>query len=357
MTAHDRPASTLLPGLLLAALVASAGTIGCSSSNKPPQVAPAASQGVFAMQYGDEVTALVTQYGQHKDEVRTALSQLPAKASDAKNVKGGLAAQVVDAADQSGQSEAYVEERKQIAAARAFFAEGKTEIGIRVAGAAQAAAKGCADVSGAVMGSLKDAVDKSAEKQLQKASEAHLLIERNRTSLGPQAAVLEKLADDVANASYVVHVELPELRDKLKALVAEADQVKRTADEFLAAEGRLSAEPGRSDADKKSSQARVEAMNKGKAAIDPAVSQAKAALAKIDDEIVAINKEYADALAKLRRDLPKKLGLRGNRPVCEHRAGATAFATRFQSARIAGRWMGEIACIGRASCWQFRPIG
>jgi hypothetical protein len=300
---HTARVTTTVCALALASFLG-----GCASNNKQPQVASSGGQAAFAVEYPEQMQGVTTTYTQHRDEAKTMSTQLSTRAADVKAVKGNLALQVVDAADAAGKSESYVEQRREIDHARKFFTEGKSEISQKVAGSVMYAAKGCNgdSIGGAVPGALKDAVDKRAEKQLRQSNEAHLLIERNRPSLGPAAAPLEKLADDVSNTAYVVYIEMPAQREKLRQLVAEADQVKKTADDFLATEGKFQSEPGRTDPEKKGSQSRIEIMNKSKAAIDPAVEQAKAALAKMDQDIQTAQKEYKDALDKLRKDLPQK---------------------------------------------------
>src|SRR5439155_4469262 len=128
--------------------------------------------------------------------------------------------------DEAGRSRGYASRRKETEQVRTFWEEERNPITGRVAGAAQnkvTEAK-CenADVSGAVSYALKDGVDKQIEKRLRAKSDAQVLVDRYKTTFGQaNAAIVQKLADDVAAASYIVNVGLVEDRNRLTRLLAE----------------------------------------------------------------------------------------------------------------------------------------
>jgi chromosome segregation ATPase len=168
--------------------------------------------------------------------------------------------------------------------------------------------KGCdTDVAAAVPPSLKDSIEKQMDKELADVGQAHHLVERYRSGLGKEnAAALEKQASDLSRASYLVHVQIVEDKLKIARMLGEAEQIKRTADDAVAAEKAFQAGQKATDADKKASQARIEEMNKSKASIDAAVAQANAVAPKMEEEIQKLQKEYDDALAALRTKIQEK---------------------------------------------------
>jgi hypothetical protein len=218
--------------------------------------------------------------------------------------------EVVDRADEDGKSYAYVERLRRVQAAGAFFEAEKDEINRKVGGSVAFVAKkkGCDEaVAGAAVPALKEAIDKQLEKELHEGSEAHQVIERYRAELGKDnAAALEKQADDIARASFIVHIAVVEDKLRILRMVAEAEQIKKTADDTIAAEHAAQNNKKMSDADKKASDARIAEMNKSKAGIDAAVQQAQGAVPTLEDEIKKIQKEYADALDALRAKIKEK---------------------------------------------------
>jgi hypothetical protein len=219
---------------------------------------------------------------------------------------------VVDKADAEGRSYAYVEARREVDDAYSFFDAEKEEILKKVAGAAQFAAKqkSCdVDVSGAASHALKEVVDKRLQKHLREKSEAHAYIDQNETALGKDnVEKLEDQADEISLASYLAHVVSVEHKVKIRRMIEEAEKVKQTLDAAAREEQAYQNESGRTPAEKKSSQDRVEAMHKAAAAMDAAVTQAKSVSERADERIAALQKVYADAMAKLREDLKKRAG-------------------------------------------------
>lgn len=152
-------------------------------------------------------------------------------------------------------------------------------------------------------------IEKQLEKELHEASEAQQLIERYRGELGKEnAAALEKQADDLARASYLVHIELVEGKLRLVRMAGEADQIRKTADDSIAAEKAYQSSYKKiTDAEKKASEARIAEMNKSKASMDAAIKQAEAVVPTVDDEIKKIQKEYDDALDALLAKVKEKV--------------------------------------------------
>jgi hypothetical protein len=291
---------------LLALVFASA--MGCQPKREP-EIASSAGDASYAVAYPTELSAMASGIEEHRREITKLTGGFAAYPDQLKDAPKAQVLQIIERADEAGRGSAYVERAKQMDQVTSFFDAEKEEINKKVGGSAQYVAKqkGCdVDVYGTVAKSLKDSVDKQVEKRQRDRNEAQLIIERYRVSLGkPNAAALEKQADEISRASYYANVELVERKNRLTQMAGEADRVKKTADQFIERERAFQAEPGRTDPEKKASDERITAMNQSKAALDTAAAQAKSQLADIDNKIKASQKEYADALAALKARFKK----------------------------------------------------
>jgi hypothetical protein len=294
------------PHALALAVAAVAALSACSAPRPEPEIASSSALGAYAKTYPAELDAESKRYADRKGEAQkemTAFADYPGKLKDP---DWSVVIDVVRRADQDGRGYAYVERSRRVEAVAAFFDAEKDEINRRVAGtvAFVAKKKGCdADVGSGVGGALKEAVEKQLEKELDDASQAHQVIERNRLVLGKEnAAELERQADEIGRASYLVHVALVEDKLRLARMITDAEQVKRTADDEIAAE-RAYQSRKITDAEKKASEARIAEMSRSKAAVDASVQQAQGVVPKLDEEIRQLKKAYDDALDGLESKL------------------------------------------------------
>ncbi len=282
----------------------------CSAPKPEPEIASSAPQGHYAATYPQDLTSAATGFSQGQTEVRDKLREVKAYPSELKEPDWSRVRQVVEAADRDGKSYAYVERMRRVSGANDFFTTEKDEITKKVAGSAQYVAKqkGCdVDIQGAVAKSLQDSIDKQLEKELREASEAHQLIERHKGTLGKaNIDKLETQADTISRASYLVHVALVEQKLRIKRMVEEAEEVRKTADRFIEAERELQADKNTTDAEKKASEERIAEMNKSKSLLDSSIQQGNDLLPKLDEQIQNIQKEYDDALAELLSVIDKR---------------------------------------------------
>ncbi|HEU4406288.1 MAG TPA: hypothetical protein VFS43_13570 [Polyangiaceae bacterium] len=292
--------------LLALALTALPSLAACSSSNnKEPAVASSAGQSNYAVRYPSALDGVRTDYGTKRQDAHTLTGNFARYPDELSGASAEDVWPVLQGADEAGRSGSYVQERRSLEQVRTFFNEEKDEIGRKVAGSAQYVAqqKGCSnvEVGGAANAALKDAVDKRIEKRLREHNEGHAALEKVRHKLGKDKAdKLEKQADEVAEASYLVHVALPEVKAKLNAQLAEANDVKKTLDASLTSEAQFQATPGVTEGDKKASNDRVTALNKAKGEIDSVVAQGQELSKRIDADMKEAQKEYADAFAALK---------------------------------------------------------
>jgi regulator of protease activity HflC (stomatin/prohibitin superfamily) len=136
-----------------------------------------------------------------------------------------------------------------------------------------------------------------------------LIIDRERGPLTKDdVATLEKLADDVARASFLVNVDLTDRELRVRRLALEADNVKETIDHAIKDEKAYAAEEGRTDADKKASDARLKADEKARDTLADAVKKVKKADkdGALDKLVTQLQGDYDAAMDALKKKLKGK---------------------------------------------------
>jgi hypothetical protein len=300
---------SLTTALLAVSLAVGAG---CAEQKIEPVIASSAAHPAYAVTYPETLTAVATGFSERQTEVRKVIATFKDFPSRLKDPAWPRVVEVVERADEVGKSHAYVDRIQRVDGAHVFFETEKDELNRKVGGSAQYVVKqkSCdVDVTGAVSTSMKDTVDKQLEKELRDISEAHLVIERYKTVLKKEnVAELDKQADAIEFASYVVHVDLVNDKLRLRRMLPEADKVKSTQEDAIAAEQKWQADKAATAADKKESQDRIAALKKSEVALESALTQAKSLEPKLEDELQKITKEYEDALAELVSRLKEKGG-------------------------------------------------
>lgn len=296
---------TMLGKWLSVALLALALT-ACNQPKPEPEIASSAPHPLYAESFPQQVDATVAGFadGQVKvKELSQGFSKYPGELEG--EVDHAAVAEMFEQADQVGKSHAYVDGIEDVAAAAKFFEEEQDEISKKVAGAAQYTAKqaGCekeAEVGGAAVSALKKIVKERLEERLRDANDAHRLLARHEEALGKKnTEMLERQLDEVTLASYVAHIEMVEHKVRLRRMIEEAQQVKKTADELIDAETEYQKRSGLSDADKKASSERIAAMKRAKAGMDTAVNNAKRISEEMEKRIEQTQKSYEEAHKKL----------------------------------------------------------
>lgn len=294
----------LRPSSLVLAAALAATTAACAGQKPEPAIASSAPEAGYARGYPAALTASATSFSKDQGEVHADVQAFAGYPGELKEPRWDYVREIYKAADGAGRSYAYVEQNRRVEGAAAFFADEKDEITKKVAGSAQYVVKkqGCegADVTGAVAQSLKDSVDKQLEKDLRKANEGQLLVDRYRAQLGKEnAAALEKQADAISRASFLAHVALVETKLRVQRMVDEAEEVRKTYDETLRQERAFQADRKTTDAEKKASEERIAEVNKSRAELDASIAQGKGLLPEIDDKLRAVQKEHDEAMAAL----------------------------------------------------------
>ena len=285
--------------------------MGCSAPKPEPEVASSATQPGYAQDYPLAVEQIVKDFGRDDDDARTLSTGFSGYAKDLKVTDWKLVADIHRSANDAGRSRAYVDRNEEVEGARAFFTAEQDEIVKKVGGSATYACKqkgADTDLSGTVSRSLSEVVTKQIEKRLREQNAAHVTLERHRHELSKEdAAALEVQADQISRASYLVHIAMVEEKVRLRALIEEAEQVKKTIDDYLADERAIGGRATK-DTDKKESEARIERATQSKAKIDGALSQGREMEQKMEERIAAAQKRHKDALDALLAEEDKKAG-------------------------------------------------
>jgi hypothetical protein len=294
------------------ALLAAALSIGCST-RPAPAFASSANETSYAERYPATLLALRTEFATDEAKAREIFGGF-------QNYPGALTAPdgqqvlaVVTRADAAGKSGAYAEQAQENQGVSRFFTEEKDPLNQKVGGAAQYAAKqkDCTvDVASPAIGALDHGVDKALEERLRGHDEAHRYIEDHQDALGkPNLEKLQKQADDISLASYLVHVRVKELKLELSRMVDEASDVKKTLGRSDTEARAVVADPAASKPAKATAQTRATAAESATASLDSEVDQAKRAVADMDARSAQLEKDYnaaLDALEKALGNLPKK---------------------------------------------------
>lgn len=277
-------------------------TLGCSAPKPEPEVASSATQPGYAHDYPQAVEQILKDFGRNDDDAATLSLVFPGYGKDIKSTNGKVVAEIHRGASEAGRSRTYVDRNVEVEGARAFFAAEQEEIVKKVGGSATFSCKqkgGEGELAPVVSRTLFDAVTKQLEKRLRERNAAHEIINRYRNELGKDdVGKLEVQADQISRASYLVHIAMVEQKIRLRALLQEAEQVKKTLDDYMAAERTRASSSGK-ESDKIESDARIERATHAKAQVNDALAQGRETEQKMEERIVAAQKRHKEALDAL----------------------------------------------------------
>ena len=299
-------------GLSFIALLATLALGGCTQL-PPVAYESSANEAGYAERYPAALLATRTEYASSESRAREIIAAFPNYPSALSSPNGEQTLAVVTRADAAGKSASYGQQMDEQSHVSRFFSEEKDTLNQKVGGAAQYAAKQkeCSvDVASPAVGALDHGVDKAQEDRLRGHSEAQRYIEDHQDALGkPNIEKLQKQADDITLASYLVHVRVKQLKLELMRLANEAADVKKTLARDDADAQAVLADASASKAAKATAQTRVNAAKNASTGLDIEVEQAKRAADEMDARTQQLDKDYQaalDALEKALKDLPKK---------------------------------------------------
>jgi hypothetical protein len=276
---------------------------GCAQQLPEPNVASSAAEPAYAASYPARLQAIAKQVDDDESTARTLQGRYQRYADELDNPPWDVVLTIVRSAHAAGRSQGYVEARRSFAASHAFFEEEGPDLTKKVAGTAQYVVKekGCsAEVTGPISHALKEGVDKQSEKRLRAGNEAQRQIEEYRDTLGKKnAAALERHADELAEVTYLIDINMVEQKLALRRMLAEAEQVKKTIPDALVGERAFQSGAGRTDAEKQASHQRIEALNKAQGELESAIANARKLDQAIEQRIEAARKAHQESFQKV----------------------------------------------------------
>jgi len=294
------------------ALLVAAFSSACTTQ-PAPTFASAANESGYAERYPTALLGARTEFAADETRAREIFADFPKYPGALTNPDGEQVSEVVSRADSAGKSGAYARQMEEQGHVSRFFNEEKDGLNQKVGGAAQYAAKQkecTVDVSSPAIGALDRGVDKAMEDRLRDHDEAQRYIEDHQDALGKaNLEKLQKQADDITLASYLVHVRVKQLKLELSQLIAESSDVKKTLERSDKEAQAVLADSGASKQAKTTAQKRADAAKKASTGLDIEVEQANRAVKEMDARSEKLDKDYSaalDALQKALKDLPKK---------------------------------------------------
>jgi len=294
------------------ALLLTAFSSACTTQ-PAPAFASAANESSYAERYPTALLGARTEFAADETRAREIFADFPKYPGALTAPDGEQVSAVVSRADAAGKSGGYGRQMEEQSHVSRFFSEEKAGLNQKVGGAAQYAAKEkecTADVSSPAIGALDRGVDKAIEDRLRDHDEAQRYIEDHQDTLGKaNLEKLQKQADDITLASYLVHVRVKQLKLELSQLIAESSDIKSTLERSDKEAQAVLADSAASKQAKTIAQKRADAAKKAGTGLDIEIEQAKRAVQEMDARSEKLEKDYTaalDALQKALKDLPKK---------------------------------------------------
>ena len=281
-------------------------TAACARSNElPPLAAPSSDQPAYATRFAESLATTRGSINQQEAKAVRMIGEMSQFASgiDAKGWTHVLAAYKL--ANSAGRSSDYADRYDQNDAVATFFEEEKQNIQNGVVGSAQYTAKqnDCKDpnqIGGAALHGLNRAVDKSLQDKMRDHDAAQDYITSHAGAIGERAVdKLRDQADKITETAYLVYVGTEKSRRRLKALVDESAEIKKTLQRTAEQDSNAAADASQPSSDRKSAQNRAAVENGALARTDSELKQAQHVLAEIDQRTNKLKADYDQAFKAL----------------------------------------------------------
>ncbi|HEX4339612.1 MAG TPA: hypothetical protein VH062_27080 [Polyangiaceae bacterium] len=288
----------------------SLGALACTKQQQTPLTTSSADQGTYALHYADSLASARSELATIEKQTDSAQTDF-AKYPDAlTNPSWPDVLAVYQRADEAGYSTAYVEELERARAVTQFYVEEKDELNRRVGGAAQYAVKQkeCdVDVSGSTSYALSKAFEERVRDRLRDHSDAYMYIDEHEDVLGKKnRPKLEDQSDAIAQMSYLVHIRIVEIKDRLARQAAEASDVEKTLQRLADDAHNAAADPKITAARRTHESQREQAALAAKQRVEPEATEAKKLSDEFDKRISAVQDRYEDALKALEKDVESR---------------------------------------------------
>jgi hypothetical protein len=279
----------------------------CASNQLQPKTISSAGTIGYAVPYPDALAAAADLFVAHEQQAHQLATALPSHAPVLKPADDpALYLRVIDEADADGRRESFVRARDNDRTVRAFWESERGPLGARVSAAVQkqqAEQPGGAqfDAQPTIQHTLRDGIDRPLDKRLRAESEAERLLERYRTRLTPATwQATQRVAAEIALASYLVNVALIEDAERLAQLNRERDDVAATLERGNQDEQAILAS-GAKGAEQKASRERLDRIDKSRRALDASGAKADAALRDYEQRLRSAGEEYDRARQAVER--------------------------------------------------------
>lgn len=301
---------TLRMGVVSLSLVASAALVGCEQKDaQTPQTS--SSQGSYAAAFPDRLSkeskGIRSEEAKAKEDMGTMPTFADSLGADA---PWDIVEKIVDASDKAGRDGGYADAAKSNGMVRSFFEEEKDPLLKKVGGSAQYAVKqkGCdADVYGAVSQGMKDGIDDRIQARMRAKNDAFIIIDRNHDAIGKKnQPLLENEADKIAEASWLVHTEMPEAKQRLDHYIGEVSSSKSAIEDLIKDEKDFASSGKLKPEDQKASDARIKGWEDDLKTLDAAAEEAKQNAQDLEQRIAQAQKDYDAALSALKDAIKAK---------------------------------------------------
>jgi hypothetical protein len=297
--------------------------IGCAllalacSKQEPALYASSASEASYAERYPAMLAAQRNGHFEAEKQVYALSGEFSKYPNELKEPSWVHVQIVVQKADEAGKGADYAAGMGETQAVRTFYTEERDTLRQKVGGSAEHAAKekSCdVELYGPIGGALDRSMDQGLEERLHERSAAHRAIEDYEDAIGkPNVEKLEKQADTIALASYLVHVRLPQTKREIDARLADASGVKSTL-ERTQEESKAVLDDARASKNAKDrAQKRAEAARTAQASLDSEVEQAKKLGDELEQRAKAMQDQYEKAYGALIDELEKRAKAQGEK--------------------------------------------
>ena len=297
-------------------IVCAVFALACSKQ-EPALYASSAGDGSYAERYPAMLAALRNGHFEAEKEAYTLSGEFSKYPDELKDPSWAHVEDVVRKADAAGAGADFAAGMGETQTVRTFYTEERDVLRQKVGGSAEHAAKekNCdVELYGPIGGALDRSVEQQLEDRRRGRSAAHRAIEDNEDALGkPNVEKLEKQADSIALASYLVHVRIPQTKREIDQRIADASDVKTTLERTQEESKAVLDNPNASKNAKDLAQKRADAARTAQASLDSEVEQAKKLGEELEQRAKATREQYEKARDALLQAIQERAKAQGDK--------------------------------------------
>ena len=287
------------------------------SKQEPALYASSAGDGSYAERYPAMLASLRNGHFEAEKEAYTLAGEFSKYPDELKEPSWTHVEDVVRKADAAGAGADFAAGMGETQTVRTFYTEEKDVLRQKVGGSAEHAAKekNCdVELYGPIGGALDRSVEQQLEDRRRGRSAAHRAIEDHEDALGkPNVEKLEKQADSIALASYLVQVRIPQTKREIDQRIADASDVKATLERTQEESKAVLDNPNASKNAKDLAQKRADAARTAHASLDSEVEQAKKLGEELEQRAKATREQYEKARDALLQAIQERAKAQGDK--------------------------------------------